>query len=55
MRWVDADNGAAWLQTLSAAQKDRDATEVDRILADMAHGERFDLYWNRIVVLMVLK
>jgi hypothetical protein len=53
MRWVDADNGAAWLQTLAAAQKDRDTTEVDRILADMAHGERFDLYWNRIVVLMV--
>jgi len=53
MRWVDADNGAAWLQTLSAAQRDRDATEVDRILADMAHGARFDLYWNRIVVLMV--
>jgi hypothetical protein len=53
MRWVDADNGAAWLQTLAAAQKDRDTTEVDRILADMAHGARFDLYWNRIVVLMV--
>src|SRR5216684_3221432 len=43
----------AWLQTLAAAQKDRDVTEVDRILADMAHGERFDFYWNRIVVLMV--
>jgi hypothetical protein len=53
MRWVDADNGAAWLQALAAAQKDRDQTEVDRILADMAHGVRFDLYWNRIVVLMV--
>jgi hypothetical protein len=53
MRWVDADNGAAWLQTLATAQKDRDQTEVDRILADMAHGARFDLYWNRIVVLMV--
>jgi hypothetical protein len=52
MRWVDADNGAAWLQTLAAAQKDRDATEVDRILADMAHGAHFDLYWNRIVLLM---
>ena len=36
MRWVDADNGAAWLQTLAVAQKDRDTTEVDRILADMA-------------------
>jgi hypothetical protein len=53
MRWVDADNGAAWLQTLAAAQKERDSTDVDRILADMALGVRFDLYWNRIVVLMV--
>jgi hypothetical protein len=53
MRWVDADNGAAWVQTLAAAQKDRDQTEIDRILADMTHGARFDLYWNRIVVLMV--
>jgi hypothetical protein len=53
MRWVDADNGAAWLQTLAAAQRERDVTEVDRILADMAHGARFDFYWNRIVVLMV--
>jgi hypothetical protein len=53
MRWVDADNGAAWLQTLTAAQKDGDTVEVDRILADMAQGARFDLYWNRIVVMMV--
>jgi hypothetical protein len=53
MRWVDADNGAVWLQTLAVAQRDRDSTEVDRILADMALGVRFDFYWNRIVVLMV--
>ena len=53
LRWVDADNGAAWLQTLATAQKDRDSTEVDRILADMARAARFDFYWNRIVVLMV--
>jgi hypothetical protein len=53
MRWVDADNAAAWLQTLAAAQKDRDSTEVDRVLADMARGARFDFYWNRIVVMMV--
>jgi hypothetical protein len=52
MRWVDADNGAAWLQTLTAAQKDGDTIEVDRILAHMAQGARFDLYWNRIVVMM---
>ncbi len=53
MRWVDADNGAAWLQTLAAAQKEKDTTDVDRILADMAVGARFDFYWNRIVVMMV--
>ncbi len=52
MRWVDADNGAAWLQTLAAAQKDRDATEIERILSDMAQGARFDFYSIRIVVLM---
>jgi hypothetical protein len=53
MRWVDADNAAAWLPTLATAEKDKDPTEVDRILADMAEGTRFDFYWNRIVVLMV--
>jgi hypothetical protein len=53
MRWVDADNGAAWLQTLAVAQKDKNPTEIDRILADMAHGAHFDLYWNPIVVMMV--
>jgi hypothetical protein len=53
LRWVDADNSAAWLQNLAVAQKDKDTTEVDRILNDMAQGAHFDLYWNRIVVLMV--
>ena len=51
LRWVDADNSAAWLPTLAAAQKDRDAMEVDRVLVDMAHGARFDFYSNRIIVL----
>jgi hypothetical protein len=53
VRWVDADNGAAWLHALTVAHKDRDPIEVDRILADMAQGGRFDFYWNRIVVMMV--
>ncbi len=52
MRWVDAENGAAWIATLAAAQREGDAVEVDRILADMAHGAYFDLYWNRTVVLL---
>jgi hypothetical protein len=50
MRWVDADNAAAWMATLAVAHKDKDAMEVDRILTEMAQGRRFDLYWNRTVV-----
>ncbi len=52
LRWVDADNGASWLPVLAAAQKDKDGTEVDRVIADMAQAARFDLYRNRLVVLM---
>jgi hypothetical protein len=52
MRWVAAENAAAWMPTLAAAQKDRDIVEIDRILVDMAQGARFDLYVNRTVVLL---
>ncbi|MGO9995104.1 MAG: hypothetical protein ACLPTF_21685 [Steroidobacteraceae bacterium] len=52
MRWVDADNAAAWLPTLATAQKDKDTIQVDRVLTDMAHGTRFDLYGNRATVMM---
>jgi len=52
MRWVDADNGAVWMATLAAAEKDRESVEVDRVLQDMAQGSRFDLYFNRTVVLV---
>jgi hypothetical protein len=51
LRWVDADNGAVWLPTLTAAQKDKDSVEIDRVLSDMAEGSRFDYYWNPTVVL----
>jgi hypothetical protein len=52
MRWIDADNAAAWLPTLAGAQKEGDTVQVDRVLADMASGKRFDLYGNRSTVLM---
>jgi hypothetical protein len=52
MRWIDADNAAAWLPTLSAAQKDKEAAQVDRVLADMALGARFDIYGNRTTVMI---
>ena len=52
LRWVDADNGAAWLPTLAGAQRDKDMVQVDRVLADMAEGARFDLYGNRTAVMM---
>ncbi|HMK87760.1 MAG TPA: hypothetical protein VK437_17475, partial [Steroidobacteraceae bacterium] len=52
MRWVDPDNGAVWLPTLAVALKEKDSTETDRILQDMARGARFDFYWNRTIVLL---
>ena len=52
LRWVDPDNGAAWLAQLSTAHKDKDTIEIDRVLGDMARGSRFDLYYNQIMVLM---
>jgi len=52
MRWVDADNSAVWMATLAAAQKDKDAGEVTRVLQQMAQGSRFDAYRNRTVVLL---
>ena len=52
MRWVDADNAAAWLPTLAEAQRDKDTVQVDRVLAEMAEGRRFDLYGNHATVMM---
>jgi len=52
LRWVDPDNGAAWLSMLWTAHRDQDTVEVDRVLADMARGTRFDLYYNQLMVLM---
>ncbi len=52
LRWVDPDNGAAWLPILAPAYKERDWHEVDRVIVEMAAAPRFDLYWNRLVVLM---
>jgi hypothetical protein len=52
LRWIDADNGASWLPLLAAAYKEGDATEVDRVIADMAQTKRFDVYWNPLVVLL---
>ncbi len=52
LRWVDPDNGAAWLSRLASAHKDRDTIEADRVLAGMARGTRFDFYYNQLVVLM---
>ena len=52
VRWLDADNAAAWLPTLAVAQKDKDDRETDRIIAAMALGKRFDIYWNPAIVMM---
>ncbi len=52
MRWVAPDNGAAWLPSLTLAQKDNDTVEVDRVLVGMAEGAKFELYGNRTTVMM---
>jgi hypothetical protein len=52
MRWIDADNGASWLPILATAQRDKDIVEVSRVLGDMAQAPRFDLYLNRLSVVM---
>jgi hypothetical protein len=52
MRWVDADNPAAWLPTLDVAQHDHDSIEVERILFDMAQGKRVKVYAVPVAVLM---
>jgi hypothetical protein len=52
MRWIDADNGASWMPILAAAHKDKDVVEIDRVLDDMAHAPRFDLYLSRLTVVM---
>jgi hypothetical protein len=52
LRWVEPENSVAWLSELADAHRDKDSVEVGRVLADMAHGTRFDLYFNQIVVTM---
>jgi hypothetical protein len=52
MRWVDADNPAAWLPTLAVAYKDKDTVEIERILFDMSQGKRIAVYALPIAVLM---
>jgi hypothetical protein len=52
LRWVDPDNSAAWMPELADAHKDKDTVEIARVLADMAQGKRFDVYYNGIVLMM---
>jgi hypothetical protein len=52
MRWVAADNPAAWLPTLGVAQRERDTVEIERILVDMSQGGHFEVYAIPVAVLM---
>jgi len=52
MRWIDADNAAAWLPILAIAQRQGDSVEVERILTDMARTNGFSVYWNALVILV---
>jgi len=50
MRWIDADNAAAWLPSLVLAERERNGVEVERILNEMALAQRFDFHWSRTVL-----
>lgn len=52
MRWIAADNPAAWLPTLGVAFKEGDTVEIERVLFDMSQGKHFDVYAMPIAVLM---
>jgi hypothetical protein len=52
MRWVAADNPAAWLPTLNQAYKEGDTVEIERVLFDMSQGKHFDVYAMPVAVLM---
>lgn len=52
VRWLDADNAAAWLSTLDHAQRDGDSNETERALSGMAQGKQFHFYWNRAITLI---
>ena len=52
VRWLDADNAAAWLSTLDHAQRDRDTNETERALSGMARGKQFHFYWNPAITLI---
>lgn len=52
LRWLDAENAAAWLSTLEHAQADHDAHETERALSGMAQGRRFNFYWNPAITLI---
>jgi hypothetical protein len=52
MRWIAADNPAAWLPTLSVAFKEGDTVEIERVLFDMSQGKHFDVYAMPVAVLM---
>src|SRR5580692_10411477 len=52
MRWIAADNPAAWLPTLNVAFKEGDTVEIERVLYDMSQGKHFDVYAMPVAVMM---
>jgi hypothetical protein len=49
LRNVDPGNSAAWLGALERANKIHDEPGIDAALAEMAKGDRFDIYVNPII------
>lgn len=53
LRWLDPDNAANWLPTLARAQREHNAQQIDRVLAEMAQGRRIRFYWNPTLVMVL--
>jgi hypothetical protein len=47
---LDPANGAAWIGSLSRASKLTDTDEIQANILSIANTERFDIYWNPIIV-----
>jgi hypothetical protein len=50
LRSLDPANGVAWLGPLNVRSTSEDPAEIRQRLAAVANSERFDLYWNAIVL-----
>lgn len=50
LRALDADNGAAWFDSIGRAGKRNDVVAMRKVMVAIAASTRFDTYWNATIV-----